>query len=136
MYCGHARLSVCVCLSVCVSVCLSVYLSAAAACPHYCTDPDVTLVSGRGCPLVVHYWADLQSVHGLRCCGNITRTRNVSEYMLVLALSLVVVALVVCSFVIAGCGGGRAERQTAAEVSERVTGRSLESCPQNARRTF
>ena len=27
MYCGHARL--CVCLS-------------AAACPHYCTDPDVT----------------------------------------------------------------------------------------------
>jgi len=30
MYCGHARL--CVCLSVCLS---------AAACPHYCTDPDV-----------------------------------------------------------------------------------------------
>jgi len=56
--CGHAR--VCVCLS-------------AAACLHYCTDPDVTLGSGRGCPLVVHYWADLQSVHGLRCYGN---TRN------------------------------------------------------------
>jgi len=50
----------------------------AAACPHYCTDPDVTRGSGRGCPLVVHYWADLQSVHGLRCYGNITRTRNVS----------------------------------------------------------
>jgi len=31
MYCGHAR------LCVCVPVCLS-----AAACPHYCTDPDVT----------------------------------------------------------------------------------------------
>ena len=29
---------------------------------------------GRGYPLVVHYWADLQSVHGLRCYGNITRT--------------------------------------------------------------
>jgi len=28
-------------------------------------------------------------VHGLRCYGNITRTRNVSEYMLVLALCLV-----------------------------------------------
>jgi len=96
-------------------------------------------------PLVVHYWADLQSVHGLRCYGNtrnawqspavirpahrtplalrmpaktplasdkidapaacatlsatrpfhfvyaagvVTRTRNVSEYMLVLALCL------------------------------------------------
>jgi len=59
-YCGHAR---------CVSVCLS-----AAVRPHYCTDPDVTWGHGRGCPLVVHYWADLQSVHGLCCYGNITRT--------------------------------------------------------------
>jgi len=33
--------------------------------PHYCTDPDVTWGHGRGCPLVVHYWADLQSGHGL-----------------------------------------------------------------------
>ena len=39
MYCGHERL--CVCLSVCLS---------AAVCPHYCTDPDVTWESGRGCP--------------------------------------------------------------------------------------
>ena len=123
-------------------MCLSV-----AACLHYCTDSDVTWGSGRGCPLVVHYWADLQSVHGLRCYGStrnawqspvvirqahrtphalrmpaktpltsnkidapavcatlsattpfhfvhtagdvVTRTRNVSEYMLVLALCLV-----------------------------------------------
>jgi len=102
---------------VCVSVCLSV----AAVRPYYCTDPDVTWGRGRGCPLVVHYWADLQSVHRLRCygiikrtlvyvgCGgilnitaaawtagfqwwrfgDITRTRNVSEYTLVLALCLV-----------------------------------------------
>ena len=63
MYCGHPRLRVCLC------VCLS-----AAACPHYCTDPDVTWSSGRRCPLVVHCWADLQSVYGLRCYGNITRT--------------------------------------------------------------
>jgi len=78
MYCGHARL--CVCVSVCLST---------AACPHYCTDLDVTWGNGRKCPLVVHYWADLQSVHGLRRYGNITRTRNVSEYiMLVLALCL------------------------------------------------
>jgi len=61
----------------------------AAACSHYCTDPGVTWGSGRGCPLVVHYLADLQSVHGLRCYGNITRTQNVSEYMLVLALCLI-----------------------------------------------
>jgi len=131
--------SVCVCVSVCLYVCLS-----AAACPHCCTDPDVTWGSGRGCPLVVHYWADLQSVHGLRrygntmelqspavirqahrtphtcrtrtlrmpvktpltgdkmdvpavcaipfcpyCGGVVTQARNVSEYMLVLALCLV-----------------------------------------------
>jgi len=50
---------------VCVSACPS-----AAACPHYSTDPDVTWGSGRGCPLVVHYWADSKSVHGLRCYGN------------------------------------------------------------------
>ena len=61
--------------SVCVFVCLSVCVClSAAACPHYCTDPDVTWDSGRECPIVVHYWADLQSVHGLHCCGNITRT--------------------------------------------------------------
>ena len=33
MYCGYARLCVCVCVSVCLS---------AAVCLHYCTDPDVT----------------------------------------------------------------------------------------------
>jgi len=55
------------------SVCLS-----AAACPHYCTDPHVTWGSGRGCPLVVHCWADLQlqSVHGIRCYGNIMEMRG------------------------------------------------------------
>jgi len=39
MYSGHARL--CVCLSVCPS---------AAACTHYCTDPDVTWGNSRGAP--------------------------------------------------------------------------------------
>jgi len=72
MYCGHRRLCVCVCVSVCLS---------AAVRPHYCADPDVTWRSGRGCPVVVHYGADLQPGHGLRCYGNITRTPNVSEYI-------------------------------------------------------
>ena len=73
-----------------MSVCLS-----AAACLHYCTDPDVTWGSGRACSevVLVHYWVDLQPVHGLRCYGNITRTRNVSEYMLALALYLVVISV-------------------------------------------
>ena len=65
MYCSHARL--CVCLS-------------AAACLHYYTDPDVTWRSGRGCPLAVHYWADLQSVHGLRCYGNTMEMHGRSQW--------------------------------------------------------
>jgi len=33
--------------------------------------PGCNLGNGRGCPLAVHYWADLQSVHGFRCYDNI-----------------------------------------------------------------
>jgi len=51
-------------------------------------------------PLVVHYWADLQSGHGLRCYGNITRMRNVSEYMLVLALCLVMAPYAADAYII------------------------------------
>jgi len=58
-----------VCVSVCVSVCLSV-----AVRPHYCscTDPDVTWGHGRGCPLVVHCWTDLQSGGGTGCVAMAT----------------------------------------------------------------
>jgi len=56
MYIGHTRL--CVCLSL-------------TACPHYCTDPDVTWGNGTGFPLVVHYWMDYQSVH---CTGFVAVT--------------------------------------------------------------
>ena len=74
--------------SVCVSVCVCL---SAAACLQYCTDPDVTWGSGPyHCPklypgpcntvsmrpLVVHYWADLQSVHGMCCYGNIMEMRG------------------------------------------------------------
>ena len=60
MYCGHARL--CVCLSV------------RGRTPTLLHGPGCNFWHGRGCPLVVHYWADLQSGHGLHCYGNITRT--------------------------------------------------------------
>jgi len=60
MYCGHMRL--CVCVSVRIRT------------PTLLHGPGCNLGRGRGCPLVVHYWADLQSAHGLRCYGNITRT--------------------------------------------------------------
>ena len=62
MYCGHARPCVCVCVSV------------GGRTPTLLHGPGCNLGRGRGRPLVVHYWADLQSVHWLRCYGNITRT--------------------------------------------------------------
>ena len=61
MYIGHERLSV------------------HGRMPTLLHGPGCNLGNGRGCPLVVHYWADLQSMHGLRCYGNTARTRNVSE---------------------------------------------------------
>ena len=70
----------------CASVCLAVR----RCMPTLLHGPGCNLRSGTGCPLVVHYWADLQSGHELRCYGNVTRTQNVSEYMLVLALCLVI----------------------------------------------
>ena len=77
--------------SACVSVCVSV----GGRIPTLMHGPGCNLGKWySGCPLVVHYWADLQSVRGLRCYGNITRTRNVSEYMLVLALCLVGIAAI------------------------------------------
>jgi len=70
MYIGHARL--CVCLIVCLSVRRRIPT-------HYCTDPYVSWRNGRGCSLVVRYWADLQPVHGFRCYDDIVRrARNVS----------------------------------------------------------
>jgi len=82
MYSGHGHLCVCLCLCVCLSL---------TAFPHYCTDPDVTWGNDRGfCHLVVCYWADLQSVHGFRCYGNIAPNAK-CQRVLVLALCLVVV---------------------------------------------
>ena len=75
MYRGHPRLCVCV--------------SVRGRTPTLLHGPGCNLVEWYSLPLVVHHRADLQSERGLRCYGNITRTRNVSEYMLVLALCLV-----------------------------------------------
>jgi len=60
MYSGHAR--------------LCVYVSVPRRIPHHCTNPDVT-VHSRGRPLVVHCWADLQSLHGFRCYDDIERRK-------------------------------------------------------------
>ena len=76
MYIDHGRL--CVCQSL-------------AAFPHYCMDLDVSWGNGRGCPLVVHYWTDLQSVHGFRCYNNIAPNAKCWR-VLVLALCLVSVS--------------------------------------------
>jgi len=46
MYIAYTRLSV-------LAVCLSI-----TACPHHCTEPDVTWRNGSEVPVVVHYWED------------------------------------------------------------------------------
>jgi len=51
----------CVCVSVCGRM------------PTLLHGPRRKLGSGRGCRIVVHYWADLELVHGFCCYGN---TRN------------------------------------------------------------
>jgi len=74
MYSGHGG-PLCVCLSL-------------AAFPHYCTHPDVTWrMVGGAFPLVVHYWANFQSVHGFRCYNNVAPNAKCHR-VLVLALSL------------------------------------------------
>jgi len=78
--CYISRVVTCVCLSVCLSL---------ATYPHCCTDPDITWGNDRGCPLVVYFWADLQSVHGFRCYDNIIVEREMSAS----ACSLVVVTM-------------------------------------------
>jgi len=35
----------------------------------------------EGCPLVVHCWADLQSVYGFHCCDNIHVCRLIALYI-------------------------------------------------------
>ena len=69
IYVGHGHL--CVCLCVCLSVPCRI--------PTLMHGPGCNLGNGRGCRLVVHCWADLQSVHRFRCYGNIVPNANVSE---------------------------------------------------------
>jgi len=73
-----------------MSVCLSL-----AAFPHYCTALDVTWANGRGCPLVMHYLADSQSVHGFRCYDNIAPNM---KWQRVLVLTLCLVFLLIDAF--------------------------------------
>ena len=58
----HSRGRMCVLI-------MAVRLSLAAF-PHYCMLLDVTLRNGRGCPLIVHYWADLHLMSGFHCYGS------------------------------------------------------------------
>jgi len=71
MYSGHGHL--CVGLCVCGS-------------PHSTLlhRPGCDLGEWWGCPLVEHYLAYLQSVHGFRCYDNIAQMRNVRECLYLL----------------------------------------------------
>jgi len=66
---------------------LCVYLSLAGF-PHYYMDPDVSCGNSRGCPVVAHYWADLQSVHWFRSYDNLVPNAKCQQ-VLVLGVCLV-----------------------------------------------
>jgi len=71
------------------------------------------LRNGRGYPLVVHYWADLQSVHGFRCCDKIAPNAKCQQ-VLVLTLCLVAIYYYYCSaqkliLILSSDGGWKAE---------------------------
>jgi len=70
-------------------VCLSL-----AAFPHYCTDPGATWGMVGVPPFVVHYWVDLQSVHGFRCYDNVAANAR-CQWVVVLALCLVILVITV-----------------------------------------
>ena len=66
-------------------LCVFVTLSVPRRIPTLLHGPSCNLGNSRGCPLVVHNWADLQSVHGLCCYDNITPHAK-CQRVLVLAL--------------------------------------------------
>jgi len=82
----------------CASVCLPVCVFVPCRIPTLQHGPGYNLGNGRVCPLVVHYWADLQSVHGYSCYEtyvlhfcviiNIYSANAKCERVLVLALCL------------------------------------------------
>jgi len=88
MYSGHVRL--CVCLSL-------------ATLPHYCTDPDITWGNGMGFTLVVHYLADLLSMHGFRCYDNTHICKFIALYTANAYSAEREMSARVCTRSIAGC---------------------------------
>jgi len=74
------RPSVCLCVSICLSVPRRI--------PILLHGSGCNFGNGSGCPLVVHYRADLQSVHGFRCYDNIALNAK-CQRVLVLTLCLV-----------------------------------------------
>jgi len=77
MYSGHG----CLC-----ALCLCVCLSVPRHIPTLLHKPRCKLGNGREYPAVVHYWADLQSVHGFRWHDTIAPNAK-CQRLLVLALS-------------------------------------------------
>jgi len=84
MYIDHNHLCVSVRQCLCLSMCLSVPRRIPAL-----LHPDVTWGMVGVHSIDVHYWADLQSVHGFRCYDNIAANAK-CQRVLVLALCLVV----------------------------------------------
>jgi len=84
----------CKCILV-MCVCVSVSVSVPRHILSLLHGPGCKLGEWWGCPLVVHNWADFQSVHGFRCYDNIAL--NVKrQLVLVLALCLIHIGVDLC----------------------------------------
>ena len=66
---------------VATSVCMSVCLSVPRRIPTLLHRPGCNLGEWYGCPLVVHNWANLQSVHGFRRYNNIHVCKLIALYI-------------------------------------------------------
>jgi len=64
-----------------------VCVSVARRIPTLLQGPGCKLENGRGCPLVVHYWVDLQLVNGFHCYNRAPNAK--CQRVPVLALCLV-----------------------------------------------
>jgi len=92
---GTSDAAHCVLACVCVCVCGGVCVCVPRCIPTLSHGPGCNLGQWWGFPLVVDYWAGLQSVHGFRCYYNIAPNAKCKR-VLVLALCLVSVLFSVC----------------------------------------
>jgi len=84
--------------AICLVV-MSVCVSVPRRIPILLHGPTYKLGEWQGVPLVVHYWADLQSVHGFHCSENVVPNAK-CQRVPVLALCLLVFVMIMTTMIL------------------------------------